>query len=401
VIKSLVERMRLPRLGVIRLGIKQTNARGVDYPSEVPYFVVPDDLKGVLDPQPTRIPVLFPSDDPERVLACDYIRYQGKLLTLKCDGETFHEIAPSGQEATGRCRKVGREKCPCGAEAKARLNVIVLDGPLGIYQVLIGGEQRIADLLSELLVFRQTLGRLTEILFYLERVPTEIQVKKDDGSRLARTGWPVHIRCDFTAKQALRARGLTVLGAGEPRAALPAAPPEEEETEAVHELPEEEMPEAEGRGAIRDERPAAPMTPVRAGQSGGSEPHPSRVPPGDARPPRLPDPSDSAPRAESRPAEIETPLLDSPAEEWTVERVVGRATFLGVGPGTFKEYVACRFRGLVLDDLGAPQLQTLGQEMTAAEAGGPKARADWKLKILTTLKEAAQAKRRAVTGAAR
>ena len=189
-IKSLVERMRLPRLGVIRLGVKQTNARGAEYPAEVPYFVVPEELRGLLEPNPTRIPVLFPADEPERVLAADYIRYQGKLLTLKCDGETFREIAPSGQETSGPCRKAPREKCPCGAEAKARLNVIVLDGPLGIYQVLIGGEQRIADLMSELVVFRQTLGRLTEILFYVERVPTEIQVKRDDGSRLARTGWP-------------------------------------------------------------------------------------------------------------------------------------------------------------------------------------------------------------------
>lgn len=359
-IKSLVERMRLPRLGVIRLGIKETNARGTEYPKEVPFFVVPDDLKGVLEPRPTRIPVLFPSDEPERVLAADYIRYQGKLLTLKCDGETFREIAPSGQESTGRCRKAPREKCPCGAEAKARLNVIVLDGPLGIYQVLIGGEQRIADLLSELLVFRQALGRLTEILFYLERVPTEIQVRKDDGSRLARTGWPVHVRCDFTAKQALRARGLQVLGAGDAIAALPPAP-EETESEAVHEAHEEE-PES----ARRADSP----------------------PPG-------------------RPAEIvedflpDQPPAPAPAEEWTVERVVGRATYLGVGPGTFKDYVALRFRGLVLDDLGAAELATLGREMTAAEAGGPKAKADWKLHILTALKEAALAKRRAVTGATR
>jgi hypothetical protein len=359
-IKRLLERMRLPRLGVIRLGAKVSNKSGPgEHPIELPYFVVPDDLKGLLEPRPTRLPVLFPSDEPERVLVADYIRYQGKLLTLKCDGEIFHEIAPNGVESTGRCRKVGREKCPCGAEAKARLNVIILDGPLGIYQVLIGGEQRIADLLSELLIFRQTLGRLTEILFYLERVPTEIQIKKEDGSRLARTGWPVHIRCDFTAKQALRARGLTVLGAGEPLAALPAR--EEEEAEAVHEGPEDE--------------PAAR-------------------------------PTDSAPRADSGlpPAEsVETgpARLEPPVEEWTIERVVGRATVLGVGPGTFKNYCALRFRGMVLDDLGAAELQRLGQEMTAAEAGGSKAKADWKLRILTALKEAAQAKRRAVTGATR
>lgn len=237
-IKGLLEsKGRLPRLGVIRLGIKE-HKNGKEYPREVDYFVVPTNLKPLLGEQPKKISVLFPSDDPQRVLVADYIRYSGKLLTLKCDGERFTEIPKQGGEIVGACKKESGKPCSCGAKAVARLNVIVLDASLGVWQIVIGGEGRIADLLTELEIYRRALGRLTDIVFTVERIPAEIQVRKEDGSRLPKTGWPVHIRCEFTAAQAAALRGVAIPGL---IPALASPPPiVEAPDEAVPEEPHEE-----------------------------------------------------------------------------------------------------------------------------------------------------------------
>lgn len=212
-IKTLAPR-RLPRLGIIRLGTKQTNAQGKTFPVETSYFVLPPELQKLYGDRPTKLEVLFPSDDINAVLDASYIRYDGKLLALKCDGEQFVSIPKTGGEITGRCKKppVGpdgqRKPCECGAKAVGRLNVVLVEAPIGIYQVVLGGESRLEDLYSELEIYKRTFGRLTGILFTIERVPTEVQVKKEDGSRLARTGHPVHVRCEFSARQALAARRI-------------------------------------------------------------------------------------------------------------------------------------------------------------------------------------------------
>lgn len=213
IIKTLAPR-RLPRLGIIRLGTKQTNAQGKTFPVETSYFVLPPELQKHYGERPIKLEVLFPSDDIHGVLDASYVRYDGKLLGLKCDGERFVSIPKTGGEVTGRCKKppVGpdgqRKPCECGAKAVGRLNVVLVEAPIGVYQVVLGGETRLEDLYSELEIYKRTFGRLTGILFTIERVPTEVQVKKEDGSRLARTGYPVRIRCSFTARQALAARRI-------------------------------------------------------------------------------------------------------------------------------------------------------------------------------------------------
>jgi len=227
-------------LGVIRLGIKEKNAKGIEFPREVAFFVVPESLKPLVGDKPTKLTVLFPSDDPDRVLVADYIRYSGKLLTLKCDGERFVELPKTGGEVVGECKKERGKPCPCGAKAVGRLNVIILDAPLGVYQIVCGGEGRIADLLTELNVYKRALGRLTDVVFVVERGAAEVQIKKEDGSRLPKTGWPVHIKCEFTAAQAAHLRGITLPGMGVPQ--LPAGQIEEAQDEATPETPEEDAP---------------------------------------------------------------------------------------------------------------------------------------------------------------
>lgn len=231
-IKHLEQRARLPRMGILRLGIatrcgkdwttcrqcwRSEGKPGAGHPREVPYFVLPPDLKAKLGigpeeaDQPRALRVLFPSDDTRVVLPNDYTLYSGPLITRKCDGETCIVIPRKGRETIEPCMRppyeVGQRPEPCkgGCRATARLNVILFDAPLGIYQVLIGGEQRIADLLTQLMIYKRQLGRLTDVPFLIERIATSSQRRTADDERIATTGYPVQVRCSFTARQVLEA----------------------------------------------------------------------------------------------------------------------------------------------------------------------------------------------------
>lgn len=237
-ITRLQNRQRLPRLGKIRLGVQEHTAEGKPFPKEVAWFVVPDELKLKYGERPTALPIMFPTDDVEALLPTRYERYAGGLLIMECDGIQAIEIPKKGPELVYPCKRPPGEPgkptpaCECRAEAKGRLNVIVLGGRIGTYQVVLGGEQRLADILSELEVFRRLFGSLTRINghpipFTLTREESAAQIRNAAGERIARTGWPVHVRCAFTAEMALEASGMRLLevtaGRGVP--AMPALGP--------------------------------------------------------------------------------------------------------------------------------------------------------------------------------
>jgi Recombination directionality factor-like len=148
-IKHLAARMRPPRLGKIRLGIKKISASGREYPAEVPYFVLPPEVAGRFPIEPTELDVMFPFNDVDEVLVTEYVRYQGSggkgggLLTLRCDGERFLQIPKDSREATltGPCRRPypppGERipACDCEATARGRLRVILIKGPVGYYEI--------------------------------------------------------------------------------------------------------------------------------------------------------------------------------------------------------------------------------------------------------------------------
>jgi hypothetical protein len=217
-IEHIRARMRPSRLGKIRLGVKKItikDGKQVEYPAEVSYFVLPPELVERFPKQPTSLEVMLPSDDPDIILEANFLRYQGKLLTLRCDGKRFLELPRDGGEIVGACRRPLPEPgqtiiadCPCEAVPIGKLRVMLLKGPVGYYEIPIGGFQRIADLQVELQTALQVFGRLRGIVFRLTREPAETMVRKDTGQRLPRTGYPVHLRSDFTTEQAMLARGV-------------------------------------------------------------------------------------------------------------------------------------------------------------------------------------------------
>lgn len=243
-LRFIEQRARLPRLGIIRLGIKTLSAGGKEIPREVDYFVLPEDLVGLFDGRPKKLPVMFPFDEVDHVLQAAYEKRSGPTLSLRCNSQFYTTWDERGKASTGPCRKAEVEDavpCPCGAVAKGHLNVIVPQGSAGgVYWVLIGGEQRLADLWSELSIYRERFGRLKGIVFELERVSTQVTIVTDKG-RMSRTGWPVKIRCAVPAMQALSIRGVEVRALPGGQVMGPAALTEGEgeaapdETNGVHE----------------------------------------------------------------------------------------------------------------------------------------------------------------------
>jgi hypothetical protein len=228
-IRDLLSKAPPPRLGVIGLGIKEQIGTDREHPKEVDYFVLPHAIPGVVE-HPTSLEVMLPSDDPEAVFPTGYVRYNSaKVCTRVCDGTTFTEIPMEGRRETGSCWKTPGEPCECKATAKGRLSVVLLNGPVGIYQVVIGGERRCASLMKQLVLYRGMFGRLTGLVFRLERIPTKAQITDQKGRRMSRTGYPVHLLTDLVTRDALtiRAAERIALPAGLTVKALGAAPESE------------------------------------------------------------------------------------------------------------------------------------------------------------------------------
>ena len=88
-IKGISEIVRLPRLGKIRLGIKEEGADGKSYPTPTDHFVCPDEVKKVFGETPRELRIMFPTEDREQ-WASQYLRCYSESRSLICrgDGET-------------------------------------------------------------------------------------------------------------------------------------------------------------------------------------------------------------------------------------------------------------------------------------------------------------------------
>ena len=267
--RFLETRARWPRLGMIRMGVMEGTGRSA-HPKEVAWFVLPDSLREKYGEQPTRLPVMFPSDDVDR---CLEVRYEkrgasGKLLIV-CEGaegqcRTFND---DGSIADSPCRKIDREPCECGARARGHLNVILPEGGLGIYWLLLGGEGRLADIWNELRLYKATIGRLTNVVFEIVREPAEITVVTPKG-RIVRTGWPTHVRVAMAAQQAFALHGVDVAALPGGQVIKHALPPAEED--------EDDAAPTETNGKLSTEPAAYPPSPANLARPEPEVPAPVR-----------------------------------------------------------------------------------------------------------------------------
>lgn len=112
-IKGISEVRRLPRLGKIRLGIRQQSGKGREYPKAVDYFVVrPDRCTSEMaarafhkeyGDKPRELDIMFPTDNKEQFFPQWYRRY-GKGTGLICKGDG--ELAVELDRETGEMKEI-------------------------------------------------------------------------------------------------------------------------------------------------------------------------------------------------------------------------------------------------------------------------------------------------------
>jgi len=204
-IKNLTDIRRLPRLGKIRLGIKKKTDKGVEYPTEVDYFILdpetPSELenKKLVDvfhrlygEQPKQINIMLPISDVNMVFPQFYKRY-GKSTLLQCKGDGVEAVC-SSQEFTEGLEVIGKTdmglpkvkcagpECPYQKEGNKQcsrvgtLQVLLPELPgSGVWQVTTGSFNSIVNINSCMDYVRAVAGRFHMIPLVLERREQLIQ----------------------------------------------------------------------------------------------------------------------------------------------------------------------------------------------------------------------------------
>jgi hypothetical protein len=89
-----VKRVVLPRVGFIKVGLKEVGKNGKEYPKSVDYFIPTGKYAGLFTQayggKPQTIQIVFPDDDPEKVCneMYEYRDDDGRRIAYG-DGETF------------------------------------------------------------------------------------------------------------------------------------------------------------------------------------------------------------------------------------------------------------------------------------------------------------------------
>jgi len=235
-ITFLNDRYRLQRLGRIRLGHKETKKRKdgteVQYPVADPFFVIPEDLQELYDPQPTELNIQLIFDSLELAFPHYLRRYTKAGLRCLGDGEQImYRVNDDGvvdvRDGTAQTEDgkaivdehgvIQHAECPglhCpyyeSGECKPTgyLKFIVAERPRMGYYDIVCKQRAVVGVRTALLMCLHTFGRLTDIPFVLHRGDSEkIPVKTPKGmvDMPVRTQWieiePTWFASHFTRKR--------------------------------------------------------------------------------------------------------------------------------------------------------------------------------------------------------
>lgn len=224
-IKGLSEVRRLPRLGKIRLGIKKKTEKGVEYPSEIDYFLLdpqtPSELENekikadflrLYGENPKSIKIMFPVADPEMYFPQYYKRY-GSATALKCKGDGTIASCATEEYAKGlkilRKDEMGLPVVECkGTECiyyknkecseVGTLQILLPELPgAGVWQISTGSYNSIVNLNSCIDYIIAVCGRAHMIPLTLERREQETQHIDDAGKAHKGRHYILHLNMDF------------------------------------------------------------------------------------------------------------------------------------------------------------------------------------------------------------
>ena len=191
-IHGLTDSNQLPRVGKIKLGIMKEHENGNSYPSETPYFVVPEEVTAVYGPEPTELDIMFPVDDHEAVFS-QWYKWWGKgEASPRCvgDGKTARRRPDQMADVPddGSIIERGTEEndrsvigCPCprlgdGCGPVGHLMVILPKvNRLGCYQIDIKAWDSIRQINSMIRIVMAQIGRISMVPMTIKRVPTAME----------------------------------------------------------------------------------------------------------------------------------------------------------------------------------------------------------------------------------
>lgn len=213
-IRGVSDARRMTRLGIIRLGIKIESEGKNPYPRPTDYFVVPDEMKPIVGEKPTKLNIMFPSDDEEEVTR-QYLRCYGRTHGLVCwgDGVQGHrKIDTHTSEMAGRDTTDWEwqeitcdfEECPeYGARCRRVMTLMFMmpDVPgLGVWQINTSSFYSIREINTTLGIIRNMTrrpdypnGRISWIPLTLSLGPLTVN-PPGTGQK---TVYIMHIKTDF------------------------------------------------------------------------------------------------------------------------------------------------------------------------------------------------------------
>jgi len=174
-IKGLSDRRRLPRAGVIRLGIKKIHPETKnEYPEETDYFVCPPLVRDIYDNEPKELSIMFPIEDEGIFFRQDYKRYGRGILLCKGDGENAicWDFDKGGfKEIKCPCEYLKEEKCkPVGV---LQFLLPEVKEAVGVWQISTSSKNSIIDVNSGIDYVRSVAGRVAMIPLVLKREPLD------------------------------------------------------------------------------------------------------------------------------------------------------------------------------------------------------------------------------------
>ena len=268
---GLSEVRRLPRLGKIHLGVKEINAKGVEYPKAVNYFVVPPEVAEVYGEKPTELDIVIPTEDPNIFFPQFYKQYSNKRgLVCKGDGATANRVGENdGELAELTCNPVTCEfylKDDCKPVGNLLFVLPEVKG-FGVYQIDTSSIHNIINLNSEIALLKNLLGRISGIPLKLTREVQKIQQK---GA--IRNIALIHIRSPYSLTELQN--GKKALGKPEPVSIevpdndVPESVPEEiesaEDNEPNPEINPEPVPEPVVKEPEKGKESAGPIRKIAA-----------------------------------------------------------------------------------------------------------------------------------------
>jgi len=207
-IEGLSNKVRLPRAGIIRLGIKKVHEKtNKEYPVEVDFFVCPELVQKVYGSEPKALVVMFPVENEEVFFQQWYKRYGNGVLLCKGDGvEGYAWDFDKGGFKKIDCPCKELEQGDCKAVGSLQFLLPEVDEAAAVFQVNTSSKNSIIDLNSGIKFIRAVAGRIAMIPLILKR--EEISTLRVEDKELKRgRHYTMKLSLEGTSLQKLQLMG--------------------------------------------------------------------------------------------------------------------------------------------------------------------------------------------------